>query len=218
MGPSRLGSVVLERHDAGRLRQARDLCRLLERHRQPEQRARLAGRAQLVGTAGRLERALGRAHRDRVQRLVELVDAGEVHLDELDRADLLRVERREHLDGGAEGTDLVAHGAYPTAMVALPSELTQPAERVGARLRDRGETVAVAEGSAGGLVSASLLSVPGASAYYVGGAVVYTLAASRAWMAGAVEVPEGMRGATEDFAHVPRALDRGEARHDVGDR
>ena len=85
-------------------------------------------------------------------------------------------------------------------MVALPSELTQPAERVGARLRDRGETVAVAEGSAGGLVSASLLSVPGASTYYVGGAVVYTLAASRAWMAGAVEVPAGMRGATEDFA------------------
>ena len=62
-------------------------------------------------------------------------------------------------------------------MVALPSELRQPAERVGARLRGRGESVAVAEGSAGGLVSAALLSVPGASAYYVGGAVVYTLAA-----------------------------------------
>ena len=85
-------------------------------------------------------------------------------------------------------------------MVALPSELTQPAERVGAKLRARGESVAVAEGSAGGLVSAALLSVPGASAYFVGGAVVYTLAASRAWMAGAVEVPEGMRGATEEFA------------------
>jgi nicotinamide-nucleotide amidase len=85
-------------------------------------------------------------------------------------------------------------------MVALPSELTAPAERIGARLRERGETVAVAEGSAGGLVSAALLSVPGASSYYVGGAVVYTLAASRAWMAGAVPVPEGMRGATEEFA------------------
>jgi nicotinamide-nucleotide amidase len=67
-------------------------------------------------------------------------------------------------------------------------------------LRHSGETVAVAEGSAGGLVSAALLSVPGASAYYVGGTVVYTVAASRAWMAGAVEVPAGMRGATETFA------------------
>jgi PncC family amidohydrolase len=85
-------------------------------------------------------------------------------------------------------------------VVALPSELTRPAERVGAKLRARGESVAVAEGSAGGLVSAALLSVPGASAYFVGGAVVYTLAASRAWMAGVVEVPEGMRGATEEFA------------------
>jgi PncC family amidohydrolase len=82
----------------------------------------------------------------------------------------------------------------------LPSELTEPARRVGSLLRERGETVAVAEGSAGGLVSAALLSVPGASAYYVGGAVVYTVAAVRAWMAGPVEMPKGMRGATEAFA------------------
>ncbi|MEO5723277.1 MAG: CinA family protein [Ilumatobacteraceae bacterium] len=67
-------------------------------------------------------------------------------------------------------------------------------------LRSRGETIAVAEGSAGGLISASLLSVPGASAYYVGGAVIYTLAASKAFMAGAIEPPAGMRGATEQFA------------------
>jgi nicotinamide mononucleotide (NMN) deamidase PncC len=79
-------------------------------------------------------------------------------------------------------------------------ELTKPADRVAALLRARGDTVAVAEGSAGGLISAALLSVPGASAYYVGGTVIYTLAASRAWMAGAVEVPPGMRGATEAFA------------------
>ncbi len=82
----------------------------------------------------------------------------------------------------------------------LPPELTEPARRVGALLRARGETVAVAEGSAGGLVSAALLSVPGASAYYLGGAVVYTVAAVRAWMAGPVEMPKGMRGATEVFA------------------
>jgi PncC family amidohydrolase len=82
----------------------------------------------------------------------------------------------------------------------LGSSLTDPARRVGDLLRERGETVAVAEGSAGGLVSAALLSVPGASAYYLGGAVIYTVVASRAWMAGAVETPSGMRGATEVFA------------------
>jgi PncC family amidohydrolase len=82
----------------------------------------------------------------------------------------------------------------------LDPSLTEPARRIGALLRERGETVAVAEGSAGGLVSAALLSVPGASAYYLGGAVIYTVAATRAWMLGAVETPPGMRGATEVFA------------------
>jgi PncC family amidohydrolase len=64
----------------------------------------------------------------------------------------------------------------------------------------RRETVSVAEGSCGGLISAALLSVPGASAYYLGCTVIYTLAASRALLAGAVEIPAGMRGASEPFA------------------
>lgn len=82
----------------------------------------------------------------------------------------------------------------------LTPELVDPAHRIAGVLRERGETIAVAEGSAGGLISAALLSVPGASAYYLGGAVIYTLNASRAWMAGVVEPPAGMRGATEGFA------------------
>jgi PncC family amidohydrolase len=82
----------------------------------------------------------------------------------------------------------------------LTASLTDPARRVGDLLRDRGETVAVAEGSAGGLISAALLSVPGASAYYLGGTIIYTVVASRAWMAGAIETPRGLRGATEVFA------------------
>lgn len=64
----------------------------------------------------------------------------------------------------------------------------------------RTETVAVAEGAAGGLLSAALLAVPGASAYYAGGAVIYTPSASRSFMVGSVPVPPGMRGATEEFA------------------
>ena len=82
----------------------------------------------------------------------------------------------------------------------LTSEISKSAASVGQRLRDRGESVAVAEGSAGGLISAALLSIPGASSYYVGGTVIYTVTASRAWMSGEVEVPSGMRGATETFA------------------
>ena len=58
----------------------------------------------------------------------------------------------------------------------LPGQegLLRVAEQVGARLRARGETVAVAESSAGGLIAAALLAVPGASAFFQGGAVVYT--------------------------------------------
>jgi nicotinamide-nucleotide amidase len=82
----------------------------------------------------------------------------------------------------------------------LTPEITEAARRIGTLLRETGETVAVAEGSAGGLVSAALLSISGASAYYMGGTVIYTAAASRAWMAGEVDVPPGMRGATEAFA------------------
>jgi len=53
-------------------------------------------------------------------------------------------------------------------------ELMPQAERIAAILKARKETVAVAEGSAGGMISAALLAVPGASAYFAGGGVIYT--------------------------------------------
>jgi nicotinamide-nucleotide amidase len=80
------------------------------------------------------------------------------------------------------------------------ANLTDLATQAGALLRERNQTVAVAEGSAGGLVSASLLSIPGASSYYLGGTVIYTFAANKALLAEVLEVPQGMRGATEQFA------------------
>jgi nicotinamide-nucleotide amidase len=93
------------------------------------------------------------------------------------------------------------------AGVMFAPELSDLSRRAGTILRERGETVAVAEGSAGGLISAALLSVPGASAYYLGGTVVYTAAALRAWIAGAVETPSGLRGASEVFAdHLARSV------------
>ena len=60
------------------------------------------------------------------------------------------------------------------------NELTTMASALGALLKERKETVAVAESSAGGLISAALLAVPGASAYFLGGGVIYTQAARRA--------------------------------------
>jgi nicotinamide-nucleotide amidase len=82
----------------------------------------------------------------------------------------------------------------------LRPELLALAQRAGALLRARHETVAVAEGAAGGLISAALLSVAGASTFYLGGTVVYTLAASRAFVAGAVPAPPNLRGASEPWA------------------
>ncbi|MFZ3361622.1 MAG: CinA family protein [Xanthobacteraceae bacterium] len=54
------------------------------------------------------------------------------------------------------------------------NDLLPLAETIAARLKARRETIAVAESSTGGLISAALLAVPGASAYFVGGAVAYT--------------------------------------------
>jgi PncC family amidohydrolase len=73
------------------------------------------------------------------------------------------------------------------------------AKRVAAKLKERGDTVAVAEGSCGGLISASLLAVPGASKYFVGGSVIYTRTAKDALYPG-IATAKGMRGATEEWA------------------
>jgi PncC family amidohydrolase len=74
------------------------------------------------------------------------------------------------------------------------------AAELGALLKDRKQTVAVAESSSGGLISAALLSVPGASAYYLGGAVVYTGKARMVLMDLPREAVAGMRSASEPYA------------------
>lgn len=82
----------------------------------------------------------------------------------------------------------------------IDDRLLATARQAGDLLVQRGETVGVAEGSCGGLVSAALLAVPGASAYYRGGAVIYTAAAVRGLLGDAVPRPEPLRGASEPFA------------------
>ena len=79
-------------------------------------------------------------------------------------------------------------------------ELLPLAERLGALLKARGETVAVSESSSGGLVSAALLAVPGASAYFQGGAVVYTGDARAALLRITTEKMAGLRPSSEPYA------------------
>ena len=78
--------------------------------------------------------------------------------------------------------------------------LMAQAAQIGEQLKARKEKVAVAESSSGGLISAALLSVPGASAYYLGGGVVYTPKARVMLMGIPKEALEGMRSASEPYA------------------
>jgi len=73
------------------------------------------------------------------------------------------------------------------------------AATVAQKLTARQQTVAVAEGSCGGLVSATLLAIPGASKYFVGGSVIYTRVAKEALYPDR-DTERGMRGATESWA------------------
>jgi PncC family amidohydrolase len=61
-------------------------------------------------------------------------------------------------------------------------DLVTIAEKIAVKLIERKQTIAIAESSTGGLISAALLSVPGASAYFLGGGVVYTRDARRILM------------------------------------
>jgi PncC family amidohydrolase len=74
------------------------------------------------------------------------------------------------------------------------------AQTIAQRLIARRETIAIAESSTGGLIAAALLAVPGASAYFLGGAVVYTKSARAALLSIGNADMEGFRPASEAYA------------------
>ena len=82
------------------------------------------------------------------------------------------------------------------------NELAPLAAAPAALLVKSRQTVAVSESSAGGLISAALLAVPGASAYFLGSAVVYTRDARRILMDIPDEAMKGIRSASEPYAKL----------------
>ena len=81
-------------------------------------------------------------------------------------------------------------------------ELVAIAEKIAAKLIERKQTIAVAESSTGGLISAALLAVPGASGYFLGGGVIYTRDARRILMDIPDDAMKGIRSASEPYAKL----------------
>jgi PncC family amidohydrolase len=84
-------------------------------------------------------------------------------------------------------------------------EIAGIAARIGALLKERKQTIAVAESSAGGLINAALVAVPGASSYYLGGAVIYTMVGREKILGISREEMKGIRSASEPFARLMAA-------------
>jgi len=78
--------------------------------------------------------------------------------------------------------------------------LLSRADTAAALLKERRETIVVAESSAGGLISAALLALPGASAYFLGGAIIYTRQSRGIFLDIAEGALAGMRPASEPYA------------------
>jgi nicotinamide-nucleotide amidase len=95
-------------------------------------------------------------------------------------------------------------------------DLVAIAEQIAARLIEQHQTIAVAESSTGGLISAALLAVPGASAYFLGSAVVYTRDARRILMDIPDEAMKGIRSASEPYAQLLADQIRGRFSTDWG--
>ena len=79
-------------------------------------------------------------------------------------------------------------------------DLTSLGAPAAALLKESGQSIAVAESSCGGLMSAALVSIPGASDYYVGGSTIYTRVAQRGLLHVPDETMEGMRASSEPYA------------------
>ncbi|RMX86015.1 hypothetical protein D0869_03396 [Hortaea werneckii] len=100
----------------------------------------------------------------------------------------------------------------PTNADFPPAEVRQILHEVTTLLKDRGETVSIAETAAGGLISSSILSTPGASQIYKGGLTLYTLPSRIAYAGWSQETIANYKGPTTDIVsglarHVRKDLE-----------
>src|SRR5689334_25215549 len=86
--------------------------------------------------------------------------------------------------------------------MALPASLAEPALAIAELLKARKHTIGVSESSGGGLINAALVAVPGASAYYLGGAVVYTGISREKLLSISKDQMRGIRSASEPYARL----------------
>ena len=121
---------------------------------------------------------------------------------------------------GSEATPLLSTSGLRRpvvpAQVAAMETLIPIAHEIADKLMTRGETVAISESSAGGLISAALLAVPGASRYYRGGGVIYTPKAFKHLLDLTREDLGDMRSSTEPYARLLANTIRGKLAADWG--
>ena len=96
---------------------------------------------------------------------------------------------------------MLASRSYRPVTIAFQMN-SDLALQIAALLMKRKETLAVAESSAGGLINAALVGVPGASAYYLGGCIVYTEASRTGFLAIGRDEMKGIRSASEPYARL----------------
>lgn len=84
----------------------------------------------------------------------------------------------------------------------MDTDLASLASQIARALKARNHTLAVVESSAGGLINAALVAVPGASAYYLGGCIVYTAASREGLLGISAQNMSGIRSASEPYASM----------------
>ena len=123
------------------------------------------------------------------------------------------------MGAGSGSKPLPTSGLHGTGLPAqLPGmeTLIPIADQIANTLKARGETVAISESSTGGLISAALLAVPGASSYYRGGGVIYTPKAFKHLLGLTREDLGDLRSSTEPYARLLANTIRGKLAADWG--
>ena len=84
----------------------------------------------------------------------------------------------------------------------MDKEILRLADRAATLLNESNQTIGIAESSSGGLISAHLLAIPGASRYFIGGSVIYTRVAQKGLLKVTDGQMDGLRASTEEYASL----------------